>query len=522
MSTLFADIRAAASKGASSGAAEYAAPIDFDGTLTEPSPGYIVPVEPATKNLYGYQRRAIETILTSNLRGYVCAFLPGLGKTAVSQAVAAARVAQGDRVLVVVPPTLLISPWLIEFGEDYPGLRVSIVTGKKAGPFPADADVVLISDAIIADREDDALAWAPTVLIGDEAHRYKNVQAARAKAVRAIADRVPEDGIVLMLTGTLADNTIADVWHPVRIAGQRTATALSGGPGYKAFQSRWCEVEHLSVNGRTVTKTIGCTDPRGLRNRLTSTSMLSVDPSIVLDLPERQWVVRNLEVSGPLVADYLRAEDDLLRFIRETKDDAAAKRAAKAEAIVLLGTLWRLDGIATAPATAAYVIDSLLSQGEPVVLWAHHTDVIGKLWDALYPHARLGSIIGGMTSAAKAEVVERFQSGDLDVIIGNMTAGGTGVTLTRACHSVHAQLTFSPGTYQQSCARIHRIGQNRPVTYHTMVMGSPLGSTPVGVSHRLWGVLRDKAAVNDVVNADAPVTIDESSVTETILRDMGW
>lgn len=522
MSTLFADIRAAAAKGAASGAAAHAAPIDFDGTLTEPSPGYSIPVAPLTKNLYGYQQRAVETILTSGLRGFVCALLPGLGKTAVSQAVAAARVAQGDRVLVVVPPTLLISPWLIEFGEDYPQLRVSIVGGKRAGAFPADADVVLISDAVIADREADALAWGPSVLIGDEAHRYKNVQAARAKAMRNIADRVPEDGIVLMLTGTLADNTVADVWHPVRIAGTRTATALSGGPGYKAFQSAWCEVEHLNVNGRTVTKTVGCRDPRGLRSRLTSTSMLSVDPSIVLDLPERQWVVRNLEVTGPGVTDYRRAEDDLLRYIRETKDDAAARRAAKAQAIVMLGTLWKLDGMATAPATASYILDSLLSQGEPVIVWAHHTEVIGKLWDALYPHARIGSIIGGMSSESKAQVVEQFQSGDLDVVIGNMTAGGTGVTLTRACHSVHAQLTFSPGTYQQSCARIHRIGQNRPVTYHTMVMGSPHGDTTMGVSHHLWSVLRDKAAINDVVNADAPITIDEASVTESVLRNMGW
>lgn len=514
--SLFDDIRAAATKGAAAGAAAFAAPTNFDGTLTEPSPGFVVPVKPLTKSLYGYQQRAVETVLTSGLRGYVCAFLPGLGKTACSQAVAAARVAEGDRVLVVVPPTLLISPWSIEFEDDFPHLDVAVVRGKAREPFP-DADVVLISDAVIADREEDAIEWGPSVLIGDEAHRYKNVNAARAKAMRNIADTVPETGIVLMLTGTLADNTIADVWHPVRIAGRRSATALSGGPGYKAFQSEWCEVEHLNVGGRTVTKTVGCRDPRGLRDRLTSTSMMSVDPSLVLDLPERQWVVRHLEVSGPAVTAYQEAESNLLRFIRDTKDDAAMRRAAKAEAIVLLMTLWRLDGMATAPYTANYILDTLLSQGEPVVVWGHHSDVIGKLWDALSPHARVGSIIGGMSSEAKADVVERFQSGDLDVVIGNMTAGGTGVTLTRSCHAVHAQLTFSPGTYQQSCARIHRIGQNRPVTYHTMVMGEP-----EGVSGRLWGVLRDKAAVNDIVNADAPITIDETSVTNSILRDMGW
>jgi hypothetical protein len=512
MSTLFADIRAAAKKGAATGARDYAAPVGFDGTRHEPSPGFVVPIEPFTKTLYPYQRRVIETILTSGLRSTIVGLLPGMGKTVCCQAVAAARVAKGDRVVCVVPPTLIYSPWIEEFALDFPKVRTFVAEGKKASSIPSNVDVVVISDAIISDRLDDITAWKPRVVIGDEGHRYKNRTAARAKAMRTLCDSIPEDGVVAILTGTIADNTLVDVWHTLRVAGRRPATALSGGPGYKEFLDAWCHTETIATPRGMVRKATGCRDARGLRDRLTSTSMLSIDPGLVLDLPERQWVVRNLTVSGAAVETYKRVERDLISFIRETKDDAAAWRAAKAEALVMLMTLWKHDGMAKVDASVAYG-NALLEQDEPLVVWGHHKEVLGRLYDGFTKHARVGSIIGGMTAEQKADVVRRFQDGNLDVIVANIVAGGTGVTLTRSAHSMHVQLPWSPGQYQQSCARIHRISQTRPTTFHTMLMADP-----EGISTHVWNVLKDKAATNDVINADCPITIDEASVTESVLR----
>ena len=66
-----------------------AIPVNFDGTRTTPSEGFVLPVAPATKTLYAYQLAAVETILAS--RRILLGLQPGLGKTAIIQAVVAAE-----------------------------------------------------------------------------------------------------------------------------------------------------------------------------------------------------------------------------------------------------------------------------------------------------------------------------------------------------------------------------------------------------------------------------------------------
>jgi SNF2 family DNA or RNA helicase len=508
--SIFDAIRAAAASGARQGAAAFSSPIDFDGTRLAPSEGYVLPVTPRTKTLYPYQQAAVEEIMTPGLRGSVLALLPGMGKTAVLQCVATARVQQGDRVVVVVPPTLIYSPWVEEWERDYPDVNVCVVTGRTSKGLPLDADVCIVSDAVLSARLDNLKAWAPTVVMGDEAHRYKHHTSARAKAMRTLCDYVPETGIVVMATGTVADNWVSDVWHVVRIAGKRMATALSGATSRDAFLTEWCETESLRLpTGQIVKKVIGCPRAPEMRQRLTSIGMVSVDPDLVLDLPERQWAVRHLVLAGADVERYRRAERDLVAFIRERSGDVAALRASRAEQLVMLQTLWQLDGLAKVEATVAYA-EALIEQGEPLVIFGQHREVLGRLFDALGREHRVASITGSSTPEAKASVVERFQQGGLDVIVANTIAGGTGLTLTRSAHAIHVQLPFSPGQYQQSCARIHRISQTRPVTYHTLLMQG-------GVSERMWEVLGTKAQITDAVNAGTPLTIDEQSMTSAIL-----
>lgn len=511
--SLFDDIRAAAAAGAAKGAQAHSTPTDWDGTRLAPSAGFVLPVTPKTKTLHGYQQAAVEAIMTPGLRGSVLALLPGMGKTAVLQCVASARVQQGERVVVAVPPTLTYSPWVEEWERDYPWVRLHVATGQRSMGIPLDADVVIISDALLSARIENLIAWAPNVVMGDEAHRYKHDTSARAKAMRRLCDAVTDDGIVVMSTGTVADNWVSDVWHVVRIAGRKMATALSGGSAKSAFHNEWCETETIRVGGRTITKVIGCPHPDQMRERLVRIGMVSVDPDLVLDLPARQWAVRHLQVAGNALREYRNAERDLIEHVRERSGDLAAMRASRAEQLVLLQTLWRLDGICKIEHAKAYAED-LLEQGEPLVIFGQHRDVLGPLFEQLGREHRVASITGASSAETKADTVARFQRGDVDVIVANTLAGGTGLTLTRSAHCIHVQLPFSPGQYQQSCARIHRISQTRPVTYHTLLMQD-------GVSEKMWDVLQRKAAITDAVNAGTPVTIDEGSMTSAILSAYG-
>lgn len=510
--SIFDTILTQAREGAPVAQTPFVRPVGFDGSATEPSEGFVLPVAPITKSLYAYQQAGVEAILTQ--RRIVLGLQPGLGKTAIMQAAIAAEAAQGRKSLVIVPPSLRISPWAQDFAADFPALRVALVAGTKAADFPEDADVIVIGDSILSKRLVDIQAWGPDNVFVDEAHRFKSRDSQRSKALMGLADTLAPSAIVVCATGTLVSNRVVDVWQPLRITGKANATAVSGGFSWTRFMDRWCETEIVWTGSRELRVATGCRDAEGLRSALTSTCFVSVPREDVLDLPARTTAVRSLVLNGD-AAKYRRIEKEFLAWIREAKGDDAYRRAAKAEAITKLMALWEQDGLAKVKATVEYVT-ALVEQDEQVVLFAHHRSVVLAIYEALLSAGiRTEGIVGGMTSQAKADVVDAFQAGDVDVIIGNIDAAGTGLTLTASRHAVFAQLPWAPGVYGQACDRVYRIGQERHVTTHVLNMQE-------GVSEHLWSVLFDKALTADAVNTGTPSTIDAESVVMTVLESYGW
>jgi len=64
----------------------------------------------------------------------------------------------------------------------------------------------------------------------------------------------------------------------------------------------------------------------------------------------------------------------------------------------------------------------------------------------------------------RTKAVDDFQSGKTNLFIGQITAAGVGLTLTRASICVLAELTYSPAEIDQAVSRLHRITQVNPVT----------------------------------------------------------
>lgn len=488
----------------------------FDGTRQEPSEGFSVPVAPKTKTPMSHQAAAIETTLQH--RRVLVGMPAGTGKSLVGMSVAAAEVAsRGARVLCLVPPSLLVSPWKQEFELDFEHLDLEMVTTGKTAPIRRDADVVIMSDAVLAKRLDDAIDWKPDVVIGDEAHRYKNQDSKRTKAVIQLCDSLDEDAVVAMMTGTLADNNIGDVYTPLRATGEANATAVSYGPTWTNFLDTHAITE-IAWRKRVVT---GCQDVDWLRERLVETCMISVDRDDVLDLPDRAFKHAKLNLHGKAADTYRYAQKHFLSWVEANFGDKAVERASKAEAIVRLMALWRLDGLAKVPATVDY-IDGLCNEGEPVVAFGWHTGVVDGIAEGLTARGRKVRVIkGGVSPMEKAEIVALFQMGAIDVVVGQITSAGTGLTLTAARHAVFAQLPWSPGSFSQASDRIYRIGQKRKVVCHILA-GADIDDQPM-VSERMYNVIQAKAVECDVVNTGKTgVTIaTNDSVIHEVLNSYG-
>jgi SNF2 family DNA or RNA helicase len=109
-------------------------------------------------------------------------------------------------------------------------------------------------------------------------------------------------------------------------------------------------------------------------------------------------------------------------------------------------------------ASIARWVANFLSQGEPLVVFAQHRDVMNALLES-FPQAV--SITRADTPAQRDLAVRTFQSGKAQLIVCSMHAAGMGLTLTRAAHVAFAEIGWSAAEHDQAEARIHRIGQEQ-------------------------------------------------------------
>ena len=92
-----------------------------------------------------------------------------------------------------------------------------------------------------------------------------------------------------------------------------------------------------------------------------------------------------------------------------------------------------------------------------------------------------------ISKSARDEQIAAFQNDpDLPVFIGQIATAGLGITLTAASLMVFYSLDYSMSNYEQTRARIHRVGQKNECTYiHLVARGT--------VDEKVLKALHDKA-----------------------------
>ena len=111
-------------------------------------------------------------------------------------------------------------------------------------------------------------------------------------------------------------------------------------------------------------------------------------------------------------------------------------------------------GIATSPTRP----ESVRIPREPVIVFAHHRDVIRQMNSDL-SQLRTASITGETPAKERQNIVDAFQEGRLDVLLCNTIAAKEGLTLTKADTALFIEREWVPSDEEQAEARIHRIGQ---------------------------------------------------------------
>ena len=470
-------------------------------------------------NLYGYQHAGALAVADGH---YLLADAPGVGKTRTS--LAAAAVSGTQRLLIVVPPVVLTN-WERETTTSnltHPtGGSVVVVSAKKKQPELPATGVVIVADSLIVSRpalRDAICQWSPDCLIYDEAHRAKTWTSKRAETMRDIARHVT--GPRICLTGTPVLNTTAELASILSITGHLDPVFT----GVDAFMHTYCKRNRFRAWETRLNKV------DQLKHVLDERVWVRRTKSDVLpDLPQKQRSTTYLDVD---LKEYREAHAEVITTITEWLDTldspptlAEAEKYARSS-IGLVSPLRQAAGKAKIQAAEELITEHVANlttdtEGRyesPLLVWAHHNSVITSLYDSL--DAPCAVIDGATSTDERAEYVDAFQNGELAVLFCSISAAAVGITLTHGCDMIFVERDWTPALNTQAEDRMARVGQNRPVSIHTLIAVGTL-------DEQVARVLDEKADMLDRIltkgdnrvtdNDDAPAS-GYSTTTRIVLR----
>jgi hypothetical protein len=428
---------------------------------------------PGGMNLMVHQSEFVESVRAGH-RAFLLADEPGLGKTA--EALMAAEVAGAFPLLVVVP-NVVKTNWLREVNQWLPKRRPTVVHGDGV-ELNAFSDVFIVNYDIL-DRH---VGWLSKFdfrgMVVDEAHFIKNKESQRSKHVQAVAKTIRarlRHPLLVGLTGTPLINQIEDfrmIWQflgwidekkPLGdLMSKLEATGLSpGDPGF--FQEARKAVISMGIVRRRkqdVAKDIPARRIADIPVELdgeVGRSIRDAEGALVSRLLERyDRVMATRGNTEPGTVD-----DDLIRLVATSEVDDT-KQDDSGDNVF---TLVRKIGGAKAVMAADYTAQLARNVGK-VVFFAKHINVLDQ---AEVHFASVGikttSIRGNQTTAQRSDAIDAFTNDDqVQVIVCSLLAAGVGVNLQAASNVVLAELSWTSAEQTQAIDRVHRIGQELPVT----------------------------------------------------------
>ncbi len=439
-------------------------------TMDLPEAGSLV--TPGGMELMRHQARLIEAVRAGH-RTFLLADEPGLGKTA--QALMAANVAQAFPLLVVVP-NVVKTNWAREVQRWIPQRTATVVHGD-GDDLDAFADVIIVNYEIL-DRH---VGWLGRFgfkgMVVDEAHFIKNATSQRSRHVQSLASTIrtlSPRALLMALTGTPLINQIEDfrmIWKFLgwiddkKPLGELMVKLEETGltpvdPGFFA-EARRCVIEMGIVRRKKV--------------------------DVAADIPARRIADIPVELDDEYGRSIRASERALIARLVERYRRAAAARevppvGVDAELVRLVAlseleeskgstngdnvfTLVRRIGTAKAVLAADYTAQLARNVGK-VVFFAKHIDVM----DAAEAHfaaagLRSVSVRGDQSSKARQEAIDAFTNDEeVSVIVCSLSAAGVGLNLQAASNVVLAELSWTSAEQTQAIDRVHRIGQELPVT----------------------------------------------------------
>jgi len=400
----------------------------------------------------------------------------GLGKTVQALALLLHR-AKGGPALVIAP-TSVATNWMRETARFAPTLNVRQFGPGDRAESLADLsgfDLIICTFGLmqIENKLLSAVDWH-TVII-DEAQAIKNAATKRSKAALKL-----KAGFRVITTGTPIENNLSELHSLFQFINP----GLLGSA--QKFHRRF---------GDPIQKTDNPQVRRWLKKLIAPFILRRLKHEVLEDLPPRTEIVLSVEMSKEETAFYEALRERAVRNLESERSQTASGQ----QGIRILAEITRLRRACCNPqlvtkdepapsssklAMFGETIADLLEADHKVLVFSQFVDHLSILRKHLDGENVTYQYLDGSTTPKKRQqAIDAFQSGEGEVFLISLKAGGTGLNLTAADYVIHMDPWWNPASEDQASDRAHRIGQLRPVTVYRLVMKGTIEEKIVALHH---------------------------------------
>ena len=399
---------------------------------------------------------------------------PGLGKTL--QALLCIDAAGFERTLIVCPANVKYT-WLAECEKWYPWHSRQVVKNGK-DTIEAGKAFTIMNYELLTKREDELKGLDFDCVVFDESHYLKNDKAARTKVSVRLANWPTVKGLVCM-SGTPILNRPAEFYNVLRMLMPGTFA------NWLDFMKNYAAAYHNGYAWDTTGATNIDKSDDGVTlplNHLLRDVMLRRtydDEGITESMPDLVQTTVLCELTKAQRGTY---DADYDRWMEEYDRLNALGAMPPGYALEMLTALRHLCGQMKIKHAVEWADDYRQQTGKPLIIFAHHRDVITPIRKTLtdmyaVPKSpgnagvryTVDSITGETPSEERQQKVDAFQAGNIDFLVCSTLAAKEGITLTNADTTLFVEREWVPAWEQQAAHRVRRMSQESSVCHQVIL-----------------------------------------------------
>ncbi len=418
---------------------------------------------------YNYQ--LVGAILSHKVKKIILGMDMGAGKSITSILASELYENQVLKVMVIVPNSLKYN-WVKEIkkftNQPYFILNAkkgeNVFTKDEAKYFIVNYDYFRSKPFNFKDKIDKFGIGKPDMFIFDESHKLKNTKSNTTKNIRDYYKNAGNKPIQL-LTGTPMPNRLEELFVQLNFVDPKQFSSKS------KFYTEYCgmvyipaQYGYVQINDQELELVNKKLDP--IMYRVKKKDVLKDLPEVSInkvyvDMTDEQLKTYNEIESGLLDLDWNNND-----YLGEKEDNKTNKMLSFLELATKLRqytSIIKLD-------IAKDIINNLNEENEKVITFDTYINPLKQLTEEFKDNSEI--YYGGIDASTRQKLVDKFQdvNSNLQNLFISIGSGNFGITLTTSCNMISLGLPFVPTELEQAIARIHRIGQKRPVTVYILIV----------------------------------------------------